>query len=72
MTKGEAEKAIRALCYQWATGIDVSKRSTDHPSYIAFKFWCQSKGYGHYFRFRSERDPDRDAERWFYEEFGGT
>jgi hypothetical protein len=72
MTKLEAEKGIRKLCPQWAQEICISMWPEEQPSYLAFKLWCQAKGYGHYFKFRSDIGPDKDAERWFDQEFHQT
>ena len=56
--KGEAETAIRALCYQWAAECGIRPDPNGdprefHPSFTAFTRWMQEKGYGQYLRFRS-------------------
>jgi hypothetical protein len=76
MTKKEAEQAIRHLCHEWARdqGIRIPPNGdvNFHPSFSAFKQWCEDKHYGHYFRFRSRTDPDSVAEIWFDQEFKQT
>ena len=42
MIKGEAEKAIRALCHQWREGLTAAERK--HPSFDSFKSWLHAKG----------------------------
>ncbi|WP_146610571.1 hypothetical protein [Rhodoblastus acidophilus] len=70
MTKKEAEPAIRRLCHDWAQETGFSVSSGEMPSFLAFKEWLNSKGYGHYLRFKSLCGPDADAERWFDDELG--
>jgi len=60
MIKGEAEKAIRALCHQWREGLTAAERK--HPSFDSFKSWLHAKGYSHYLKFRSTAGPEYDAE----------
>ena len=70
MMKGEAEKAIRALCHQWGEGLTAAERK--HPTFDSFKSWLQAKGYSHYLKFRSTAGPEYDAEMWFDQEFKQT
>jgi hypothetical protein len=70
LKKSECEKAIRALCGQWAR--NLSPTELEHPSFSVFKSWLAQNHYAHYLDFRSVRGPDEDAEQWFDEEFKQT
>lgn len=70
--KADCEKAIRALCHEWAAEIGIPIPSVDQPSFLKFKSWVEERGYGHYLKFQSVRGAHNDAEQWFDEEFGQT
>ncbi len=70
MKKDECERAIRALCHQWASSLSAAL--LEHPSFSAFKSWLTAQGYGCYLDFRSRMGPDFDAEMWFDQEFKQT
>ncbi len=72
MKKAAAESAIRHLFGKWSEEQSISRKPDTMPSYAEFKSWTESKGYGHYFNFRSVRGADTDAELWFDEEFNQT
>lgn len=66
MKKSLAEPVIRHLATEWFDGLPPEKR--EHPSFSSFKFWLDSKGYGHYLRFKSVAGANYDAEAWFDDE----
>jgi hypothetical protein len=77
VNRGEAETAIRALCYQWAAERSIRPNPNAdprefHPSFSAFTRWMQEEGYDRYLRFRSTMGPEYDAEMWFDQEFKQT
>lgn len=67
--KSECEKAIRLLCHDWRREAGLRDVPAIELSFSAFKRWAETKGYGHYFDFRSVMGPHEDAERWFDDEF---
>ena len=70
MKKADCEKALRALCHQWAR--DLSKNQLKHPSFFDFKTWLRQNGYFHYLDFQSTAGAEYDAEMWFDQEFKRT
>lgn len=71
-TKPECERAIRALCGQWAAlrRETMQPRPMDArpPSFTDFYGWAQAN-HGQYLRFRSTTGVQNDVERWFDHEF---
>lgn len=64
--QAECEQAIRHLAREW---IGEHPQEKDYPNFYAFKKWCEQKGYGSYFNFKSQHK-EYYAEMWFDQELG--
>jgi len=71
MKKGEAEKAIRQLCHQWARAQGITPDPAVAPSFEAFHSWVRAN-YSAYLEFRTTTSVSYDVESWFDQEFKQT
>lgn len=69
MKKKECEKAIRALCSQYARARGIKMDAASEPIFSDFVSWLRDAGYGQYLEFRSAMGARYDAEMWFDDEF---
>ena len=67
--KAECEAAIRHLCSQYSSEMNIPMQADSQPSFWGFVAWVKEKGYGSYFEFRSTMGSMYDAEMWFDQEF---
>jgi len=70
MKKDDAQKAIRHMCNVWVKEQNIQGGASEMPSFGKFRCWADTKGYCHYFDFRSVMGAHNDAGMWFYEELG--
>lgn len=71
MTKGEAERAIRYLCHEWAKLLRIKIDPKEQPSFREFFSWIQDN-YSQYLKFRTTTSASYDVESWFDQEFKQT
>ncbi len=71
MTKGEAEKAIRALCHQWRRAEGYSHTAESDLNFSAFYDWV-ARNHGSKLEFKTTSDVRYNVQLWFDREFRRT
>jgi hypothetical protein len=68
MKKNDSEKAIRALCHEWRTAMNLTDTPESTLSFSSFWSWVR-QNYSTYLSFRTTTSVEYDVEMWFDDEF---